>query len=512
MKAQISFEYIIIAGLVLVMVIPLFFYSLRETETALSSNKAGDAVEVLGRTVDTVYSIGPGTRHYVTVDLPKGVTSVSVQNKSVTLKVKQYGGIADVFADTKAPLVGSFPINPGRHTILVEMLDSGYVRIGSANDTIAPQVTWTDPSGLVCNRYITLKALTNEPSGCRFSSIDQGYGSMPTPFAGSSLTHDYILGFQDEGDYAYYIRCMDPFDNVMQSSAVMSYVINLSLCGLSGNATNESIPPNIRLLFPGNGYADTSGSVVFSYNVTDHSPISHCRLIFNSSIMQTSYSVERDIAQNFTQPVDKGSYLWSVNCTDVWGNQNRSLSRLFSTNFSQDLDIPVVRSIAPANNSIRNYWLVSFIYNVTDASSGISSCSVNMRGLLDANSTLSWSIASAPIVENASQSIIMPLLKGNYSWNISCVDDSLNGNKGVSENRNLRINISAGEEAFLDSCSGWCGYSGLRDGTCENSENKCADNCGLPYSSSHDCYAGQNVSQTYCNTGGAEADTCCCIA
>ena len=58
-----------------------------------------------------------------------------------------------------------------------------------------------------------------------------------------------------------------------------------------------------------------------------------------------------------------------------------------------------------------------------------------------------------------------------------------------------------GEEAFLDSCAGICGYNGFSDGACENTPSKCNNYCA-------DCYYPSG--NEYC-IGGPEADTCCCI-
>ncbi|MBS3125966.1 hypothetical protein J4453_00795, partial [Candidatus Woesearchaeota archaeon] len=123
--------------------------------------------------------------------------------------------------------------------------------------------------------------------------------------------------------------------------------------------------------------------------------------------------------------------------------------------------------------------------------------------------TVNWNVHDSPVTEGIAEDITMPMFKGNYTWNISCVDTSLLANEGASPTRSLRVNISAGEEAFIDSCAGWCGWQGLSDGVCENAISKCNSGCGLPYSQSDNCYAGSNVSQTYC-LGGSEADTCCC--
>jgi hypothetical protein len=110
-----------------------------------------------------------------------------------------------------------------------------------------------------------------------------------------------------------------------------------------------------------------------------------------------------------------------------------------------------------------------------------------------------WNIRDTPVAEDELETIALPLFRGNYTWNISCADDSYNANEGYSETWNIRINISAGEDAFLDSCAGYCGYNGHMDGICRQNAGKCNDYTGGVWESEGD---------QYCPT--QTGDFCCC--
>ena len=502
-KAQVAPEYILVLGFVLIVTVPILYYAMRESNVNIKINQISDAVNTLARAADTVYSIGPGTRKYVWVNIPGGVESYSLDNKSVLFKLSIFGGVSDVFEETKADLAGVIPISKGQHRVLVEMLESGYVHFGEADDNQAPIVTWTSPHGTINYQGIVLRANTNEYSACRFDVNDVSYFSMSEPFVGSALTHERDMGILAIGNYTYYARCQDPSGNVMDESAIINFTIVPPL-GENGSGTEayEPNPPIVHLISPPNWYFDNDSIMLFEYNVTDESSISFCQLIIGSIIDQYEFNITKNTTQNFNKTgINYGNHSWNVNCTDTHGNRNSSEIWNFTTNSTPDMDSPIVRLIAPDNNTVRNYWLTKFSYNVSDLSSEITHCNLHMFGLLDGGGTVDWSIRDSPVQENTIESVSLPLFKANYTWNVSCVDDSYYANEGYSETWHLVINITAGEEAFLDSCSGVCGYNGYSDGVCQNNIAKCSTYCP-------DCYMPDG--NQFC-TGGPETDTCCCI-
>ncbi|MCX6707072.1 MAG: hypothetical protein NT001_02940 [Candidatus Woesearchaeota archaeon] len=509
-KSQVSLEYLLITGFIFVIIIPIFYYSLRESTEQIRLNQAEDAVITLAKTADSVYALGPGSRDYVEIMIPPGVTGYIVNDTEVSLIIGIGGASSEISYFSQAMLTGSLPTTAGAYTIPVETLESGIVQIGAGNDTMPPVILYTYPNGRINFNDITIKANTNEPALCKYDAEDIDYASMDSVFVGSLMGHEIHLGVLDDGNYISYARCIDASGNVMHSSAIINFTINTTITG--GNQTNgtyEPDPPIITLIAPPDNSTDSDGIVLFQYNATDASTIAFCKLILNNTVEGLVANISKTGINNMTNAgIDYGRYNWSINCTDVHGNEGASSTRKIFINYVQDHDVPVVYLMSPANSTTRNNWLVKFAYNVTDQTSAVSSCTLHMNGTMDTGEKLSWDIVDQTISENSAESITIPLFRANYTWQMSCIDNSYNANTGYSEKRNIRINVTAGGEAFINSCPGWCGWQGLSNGLCAQTPSKCDNNCGLPNSPS--CYSGSSVSAQYC-LGGSQANTCCCI-
>lgn len=493
-------EYIVAVGVVLVLLLPLFYYALTKSSESIKLSQAEDTVRSIARAADDVYALSPGTKKYVWVTVPGSVQGIRINASEISLVMGIFGKTSEVTSITKAPVTGMIPAEKGTYHIPVELLESGIVLIGMGNDTTPPQVTWTFPRELSCNP-ITLRATTNEPAQCRADTGDVKYTQMTLPMSGSSLGHSYDAGVQQEGSYFYFVRCSDAFGNTMNSSAAINYSIDLRFCqGKEGQPVNDTTPPTVLLINPPAGYVSPTSKIEFWYNVTDDSPILLCRLIANGLSRATVADPERNIASSITGSLERGSYRWSVNCTDTSGNGGNSSRRTLDVNATLDADLPVVKLLAPANGSVRNFNLIKFFYNVTDVTSGIGSCSLSLFGVLDRGGATSLAVSDSSVVEGEAQSLSLTLDQGNYTWNVSCMDSSIYSNAGISETWQLRVNKTS-EEAFISSCAGYCGFQGFSNGICRQEEPKCRQN--------NEIYVLEG--DKYCVEAGAQANACCCV-
>ncbi len=132
MKGQISIEYLIVVGVVLILVIPLFFYSTSKTTTNLRINQADDTVTSLVTAADSVYSLGPGSKDYVWITIPKGTKTSSITGQTIQLQLSIFSGTSDVHKTTKANVSGTLPTEQGTYKISVEMLEDGTILIGNS--------------------------------------------------------------------------------------------------------------------------------------------------------------------------------------------------------------------------------------------------------------------------------------------------------------------------------------------------------------------------------------------
>jgi len=424
-RGQISVEYIMIAGAILLVTIPLFFYAIYETNYKIRLNQADDAVNTLANAADTVYSMGPGSKKYVWVSIPSGVDSSLVNESMIQLTLSLFGGSSDIHASSKAVLVGSVPTGQGTYRIAVEALGSGRVRIGEEYTDNTPPIIlrtypYTSEGQVVCPGFVTLGADTDEPATCKYDTTDKDYNDMSSEFDGRGLTHIAMIYTESETTYTFYVRCQDPFGNTMTESAVITFETSIP-CGAEGT-----------------------------------------------------------------------------------GN--------LSLNLSDDIGPPEVHLIAPPDNYMENFSWVDFFYNVTDTNNSIDYCVLVAEGMNYQDNERTYFSWEAQPERNITHNMTIIMEKGNYSWYVNCTDNSTNKNMGQSEEIwDIEVTKTF-FESFLTSCAGECGVEwGLSGGDCYPNPNWCNDDCGLPYSSKNDCYAGEEATQEYCVANGF-GNACCCIA
>ncbi len=131
MKSQVSLEYIILIGIILIAFIPIIYFS----TTKLSDTRiyeANDAVNTLADAANSVCSLGPGSKDYVWITLPKGTKSSLIYGKEIIIVTSKYG---DVYSKSKCNITGDVPNNAGTYKIAVETLASGIVNIGAISET-----------------------------------------------------------------------------------------------------------------------------------------------------------------------------------------------------------------------------------------------------------------------------------------------------------------------------------------------------------------------------------------
>jgi len=132
-------------------------------------------------------------------------------------------------------------------------------------------------------------------------------------------------------------------DNVSAGTG-LQYLDNITLAYL------DNTVPIITLISPADANVNTTGNVVFEYNVTDQSSIANCSLIFNGTINETESSITRNITQNFTKIALLNSiYNWSINCTDTSNNQNTSTFRTLNVSKTGNLQTSLVTPSGDTN-------------------------------------------------------------------------------------------------------------------------------------------------------------------
>jgi hypothetical protein len=121
-KGQSAFEYAIIVGLALLILLPLWINinnSLGATQTGLQSSYAHHAVSKLKGAADSVFVQGSPAKFTMLVTMPNGVDNVTIGNNEISIRLSTPSGITDVVATTLGPVQGSIGTSPGAHRVVV---------------------------------------------------------------------------------------------------------------------------------------------------------------------------------------------------------------------------------------------------------------------------------------------------------------------------------------------------------------------------------------------------------
>lgn len=128
-KAQASTEYIFLIAIILVVFIPVMYYSVNKVNNEIKLSKVNELVINLREGIKNSYAMGPNNLEVVLVNIPTGVSSVAILNKEVTFKLDIYGGTSDVVVESPAYLVGNLSIIPGTHNILINNTNGSTIRL-----------------------------------------------------------------------------------------------------------------------------------------------------------------------------------------------------------------------------------------------------------------------------------------------------------------------------------------------------------------------------------------------
>jgi len=118
--AQISIEYILLIGIVLAAVLPIFYYSFTTINDNTKMNKASMVANQVAETADMLYALGPGSQDVVVLDIPAGVYNITISNKEINLKLRIFKKVSDIGAVSKANMTGTIPVMSGTQHILMK--------------------------------------------------------------------------------------------------------------------------------------------------------------------------------------------------------------------------------------------------------------------------------------------------------------------------------------------------------------------------------------------------------
>ncbi len=132
MKAQAATEYIILLGLILVTLIPIVAYTSYKTTSTIRINQAEDTVQLIAKTADNLYTLGPGNQEYISFNIPSGTNWLKIQNnRDVVLNLTIFGSFSTVHSRSIANMVNTttLPNQQGTYHLTLKVAENGDVLI-----------------------------------------------------------------------------------------------------------------------------------------------------------------------------------------------------------------------------------------------------------------------------------------------------------------------------------------------------------------------------------------------
>ncbi|MFH0978154.1 MAG: Ig-like domain-containing protein [Candidatus Woesearchaeota archaeon] len=301
-------------------------------------------------------------------------------------------------------------------------------------DATAPVVELISPSDLTADNdgnrtfYFNVTDSLTNVSSC---TLHVGPYTYINTSLLQGLTQSFKLSAMSNGVYRWNISCVDSSENQnngISGSRTLTVRIDLS-------------PPLVTLKLPLNYTQSFSNDVVFTFNVTDVSPLKNCSLIANSTILASNSTIARNVTQDFALTVPSGSYLWSINCTDSSEHFLKSSSEKRVLVVGPDVIGPTVRLTNPPNNAQDTDGNVIFEFNASDFASALKNCSLILNGHLNRTK-------DNPPENTYLNFTVYNLGNGNYTWQVNCTDDSSNFNTAASEQRLLVVGVDQSPPAI----------------------------------------------------------------
>jgi len=200
--------------------------------------------------------------------------------------------------------------------------------------------------------------------------------------------------------------------------------------------------PVVNLITPADNYSINETPVIFEYNVSDESNISSCSLIIDGSVVESDFSITKDILQNFSRSLGNGNYTWQVNCSDEFSNVGESESRT--------LEVTGISVVCSVNSDCG-----------TDSWIGDSYCS----------SDDVWQVWRTWTCNNPGTASSYCSYSDSSQLKIDCEDEC---DSGVCEDDDDDDSGGGGVSGGFITLGEYCG-----DGICDESENEsnCAEDC-----------------------------------
>jgi hypothetical protein len=133
MRGQSAIEYFIIAGMVLMFMVPIWLYmstTQEQTSMELALSYTRNAAKQFADAASLVHSQGSPAKINIKVYIPDGIYNVTINERTISFNVQTGATVSEVWYTSNAPLQGGdqIPLNEGYYYFDIISHDS-YVEI-----------------------------------------------------------------------------------------------------------------------------------------------------------------------------------------------------------------------------------------------------------------------------------------------------------------------------------------------------------------------------------------------
>lgn len=130
-RGQLNFEYLLITGILLGILIPVLYTSLSTAYEAFALTRLDDVVSQLAYKANDVYKLGPGNKDQLRILVPSGITGATIAGNEITLHATFGKQNTSVKKQTEAQVIGNLDVLQGEYLVPVKAINTSLVRIGS---------------------------------------------------------------------------------------------------------------------------------------------------------------------------------------------------------------------------------------------------------------------------------------------------------------------------------------------------------------------------------------------
>ncbi len=423
------------------LIVLIYFFALTFTANLIRSSDFTQAYS-FNEDVSVNYSVlidnagNPESQNISKVDiiLPNSFLFVNETNWTDTLNsvfVKEGNNLSWSADDLIPPLSSkTFSFNatastPGSYNLSVYAFNSTSYEFQNLtitiNDTSAPNViSFISPSetnnSAISRNYLTYNISAQDNLAVDTITVYLYNSNFSLNRSNSSKTNPFFGNFTNLSEGIYYLNVSvnDTSSNLNSSSELRKVTI-------------DTTPPAVTLISPNVSQVLNTSTYYFMFNVNSLAEIQSCKLIFNNTIVETEYDIDKTTTNRISDSLTNGANNWSINCTDAAGNEGASVKRAFI------VDIPASASTLLSGSS-------------TNSSSSANNTSSN-RTIIQINSS---QIKSPYQNANLTENMEIKMVLKNESHSI-VIEDIINASVSLTiYSSPKKINLSVGEEKKVE--------------------------------------------------------------